>query len=46
MSRVVLEQGLQQIASSRFEIGDQGGVGALPLGEGGLVVGQRGDARP
>lgn len=46
VSRVVLEEGLQQIASSLLEIGNQGGVETLPLGKGGLVVGERGDTRP
>lgn len=46
VSRVVFKKGLQQVASSLFEIGDQSSVGTLPLGEGRFVVGERGDTGP
>lgn len=37
---VVLEQGLKQLESSLLQAGDNGGIGTLPLGESGLVVGE------
>lgn len=43
---VVLEQGLQQVATSLIKCRDQSRVGALPLGEGCFVVRKGGDAGP
>lgn len=43
---VVLEQGLQELQTSLFEAGDNGDIGALPLGESRLVIGEGGNTRP
>lgn len=46
MCRVVLQQSLEELKTGVLQARDQIGVGTLPLGESGLEVGKRGDARP
>lgn len=46
MSRIVFEKSLQQCQTILLQARDDGSIGALPLGEGGLVIGERGDAGP
>lgn len=43
---IVLEKRLQQGETVLLQAGDDGSIGALPLGECGLVVGERGDTGP
>jgi hypothetical protein len=43
---VILEQGLKQLETSLFKTRDNGDIGALPLREGSLVIGEGGDTRP
>ena len=43
---IIFKQGFQQVASSLVEVRDERSIGPLPLGEGGLVVRERGDTGP
>lgn len=46
VSRIVFEKSLQQCQAVLLQARDDGSIGALPLGESGLVIGERGDAGP
>jgi hypothetical protein len=46
MRRIIFEQSLKKLAASRLQTRNEGGIGTLPFGEGGLVVGERGDTGP
>lgn len=46
MCGVVLEQCLEKLGASLLQTGDQRRIGAFPVGEGGLVIGEGGDTRP
>ena len=46
VSRIIFEKSLQQCQAILLQARDNGSIGAFPLGEGGLVIGERGDAGP
>lgn len=46
VSRIVFEKSLQQCQAILLQARDNGSIGALPLGECGLVIGERGDTGP
>jgi hypothetical protein len=43
---IVFEERLQQGKTILLQTGDNGGIGALPFGEGSLVIGEGGDTGP
>lgn len=46
VSRVILQKSFQQSSTSLLKTGDKRSIGALPLRESRLVVGERGDTGP
>lgn len=46
VSRIVFEKSLQECQAILLQARDDRSIGTLPLGEGRLVIGERGDAGP